>query len=294
MLINEICRKCNVTKKAVEYYEKQGLIKSKYSNNNYRCFDDDDVALLKEIAILRKLNISVSDIRTIITSADRHKALSVYKVKQELQMQQMKVQHDCLNYLLDNDVTLEEAIDTLNRRLDENIVIKDRLRQAFPGTYGMYLCLHFGRFLNEKIDSDEKTLAYYRIVEFLDNIDDAQFPEDLKQFLEESFNTISEADLQELDESMNTAINDSNKYITENKDNITKYLEYRNSQEYKSSPAYKMQQLLIKFQKSSGYYDGFVSNLKILSSSYCEHQEKLESANTEFLNKYPEAKNILR
>lgn len=289
MLINEICKECNVTKKAVEYYEKQGLIKPKINNNNYRCFDNDDLTLLKEIAMLRKLNISIADIKTIITSDDRRKALSDYKIKKELQMKQMKAQYDCLNYLLDNDYNLEKAIDTINRRLDKNMIIKDKLIQGFPGHYGRYLCLHFGRFLNEKIDSDEKALAFYRIVEFLDNID---VPEELEQFLTKYFNTLSESVLQKVDESANTAISDFSNFIAENKDNIAQYLEYRNSQEFKSSPAYKMQQLLIKFQEISGYNDVFIYNLKILSSSYREYQEKLKLANTEFLSKYPEAKDI--
>ena len=55
MLIGEICRECNLTKKAVEYYEQQGLIKPEISPNGYRVYSEADAALLREIALLRKL-----------------------------------------------------------------------------------------------------------------------------------------------------------------------------------------------------------------------------------------------
>ncbi|MGF7059947.1 MerR family transcriptional regulator [Brassicibacter mesophilus] len=291
MLINEVCKACSVTKKAVEYYEKQGLIKPKLNNNNYRCYDNNDLTLLKEIAMLRKLNISIADIKTIITSDDRPKALSDYKIKKELQIEQLKTQYDCLNYLLDNEYNVDKAIDTINRRLDENMVIQDKLTHSFPGYYGRYLSLHFGRFLNGKIDSDEKVLAYYRIIQFLDNID---IPEELEEFLSKYLNEISESDLQKIEESTNNVISDISNYIAKNNDNISQYLEYRNSQEFKSSPMYKMQQLLIKFKEDSRYNDIFIYNLKILSSSYREYHEKIMLANTEFLSKYPEANDIYK
>jgi len=71
-------------------------------------------------------------------------------------------------------------------------------------------------------------------------------------------------------------------------------LEYRNSDEYKKSPACKMQQLLLQFQQESGYYDIFIENLKILSDSYREYLEKLQVANKTFVDKYPQIDNIYK
>lgn len=34
MLINEVCRECNLTKKAVEYYTEQGLIRPDIAEND--------------------------------------------------------------------------------------------------------------------------------------------------------------------------------------------------------------------------------------------------------------------
>ena len=43
MLINEVCRECNLTKKAVEYYTEQGLIRPDITENGYRRFSDAEV-----------------------------------------------------------------------------------------------------------------------------------------------------------------------------------------------------------------------------------------------------------
>ncbi len=43
MLINEVCKKCRLTKKAVEYYIEQGLISPDIMENGYRDFSQDDV-----------------------------------------------------------------------------------------------------------------------------------------------------------------------------------------------------------------------------------------------------------
>ena len=55
MLINEVCKECNLTKKAVEYYTEQGLIQPRITENGYRQFSETDALKLKRIAVLRGL-----------------------------------------------------------------------------------------------------------------------------------------------------------------------------------------------------------------------------------------------
>lgn len=59
MLMNEICTKCRLTKKAVEYYVGQKLIWPKILENGYRDFSGEDVERLKKIATLRRLGLPV-------------------------------------------------------------------------------------------------------------------------------------------------------------------------------------------------------------------------------------------
>ena len=63
VLINEVCKTCALTKKAVEYYIEQGLISPCILENGYRDFSKDDVERLKKISVLRQLGLSVADIR---------------------------------------------------------------------------------------------------------------------------------------------------------------------------------------------------------------------------------------
>lgn len=53
MLINEICKKCSLTKKAVEYYIEQGLVVPTMQENGYRTFSGEDAERLIKISILR-------------------------------------------------------------------------------------------------------------------------------------------------------------------------------------------------------------------------------------------------
>ena len=59
MLINEVCKRYGLTKKAIEYYEEQGLTCPQIMENGYRVFSEDDVIQLNKIAVLRGLGISV-------------------------------------------------------------------------------------------------------------------------------------------------------------------------------------------------------------------------------------------
>ena len=49
MLINEVCKECNLTKKAVEYYTEQGLIQPRITENGYRQFSETDDPFLVEL-----------------------------------------------------------------------------------------------------------------------------------------------------------------------------------------------------------------------------------------------------
>lgn len=67
MRIKEVCKETGLTDKAVRFYINNQLINPDYSENysgrrNYN-FDDNDVQMLKMIALLRKYNFSISNIK---------------------------------------------------------------------------------------------------------------------------------------------------------------------------------------------------------------------------------------
>ena len=63
MLIGEAAKEVGTTKKAIEYYEEQGLISPEISENGYRSFSNEDVIKLRKISVLRSLGLSVAEIR---------------------------------------------------------------------------------------------------------------------------------------------------------------------------------------------------------------------------------------
>lgn len=296
MLIGEICRECNLTKKAVEYYEQQGLIKPEISPNGYRVYSEADAALLREIAILRKLDLSIPEIRVILESPDKCQALENLKSKMNMHIHQIKARMECVDHLIASNYNLAESESYIGRQLDENEIIKVRLERAFPGNYGLFLCLHFGRFLNEKIDSAEKAAAFNNIISFLDHVENIEIPEDLTDLLNEVYGGMEAETLEQITqgnfEAIANALDHTDEYLEANRSAIADYLQYRTSDDYKNSPIGRLQQLLLEFQRSSGYYDILIPNLKILSQSYRSYQEKLHAANERFLRQFPDAQKL--
>ncbi|SKA79248.1 transcriptional regulator, MerR family [Caloramator quimbayensis] len=290
MYIKDVCSKCKLTKKAVEYYEQQGLIYPKVLENGYRIYSEEDINKLKEIGALRKIGISIADIKDILESNNKSAALSKCKYKMNLEFEKSIAKKKCLEQLI-KDYNIDNALKYIEENIDKFFTIKEKLLQSFPGWYGMYLSIHFGQFLNGKIDTEEKENAYKKIVEYLDKIEGIQLPDELEEYLLQSTEYLEDVDMQKINNIILDAVNNTEEYLKQNKEDIEKYLEFKNSDEYKNSIAYKMQQLLLKFQQESGYYDIFIKNLKILSDSYREYFEKLQAANKIFLDKYPQIDN---
>lgn len=75
MRIKEVCKKTGLTDKAVRTYINNQLINPAYTENysgrkNYS-FSDEDVELLCKIALLRRYDFSLSDIKILLDDDDR-------------------------------------------------------------------------------------------------------------------------------------------------------------------------------------------------------------------------------
>lgn len=285
LFIKDVCRECKLTKKAVEYYEQQGLISPRIENNGYRNYSNEDISILKEISVLRKLDMGIGDIRYILSSNNKPAAIAKCKYKMDLEIEKSIAKKNCLEQLM-KDYNIEQTITYIEEEIEKYFTIREKLLQAFPGPYGMYLCIHFGQFLNGKIDTAEKETAYKNIVEYLDKIKEIEFPKEIEEYLLQGFKELEREDIQKFNSSIIESVNNMDKYLEEHEEEIEKYLEFRNSDEYIKSPAYKIHQMILQFQQENGYYDIFIENLKILSDSYCEYLEKLDVANRVFIDRY--------
>jgi len=82
--IKDVSAKYAITARTLRYYEDMGLLTSIRSDGYaHRMYDEGAITRLKQILILRKLNISVKDIKRIFKAADSEVVLDVLGKKAE-------------------------------------------------------------------------------------------------------------------------------------------------------------------------------------------------------------------
>lgn len=292
MLIQEVCQRCSLTKKALNYYEEKGLVHPQVLGNGYRDYSESDLATLKEIAVLRQCSISIGDIAEILTSGNKGAMLEKCSYLIGLGMERMSKVRQCLDHLIGN-YDIEQEFEYLQETMEETYTIKERIVFAFPGGYGLLLALHFGRFLDITIDTDQKRTAFDAIIRYLDRVELYLTPE-LSTLLEDLVGqTITTADLERrTNDQMSQVLADPASYLQQNHGEIDKYLAYKMSEEFKTSPAGKLQQALLEFQKQSGYQENFLENIKAISPAYAQYMSQLAEANEQFYDRFPESRSL--
>lgn len=285
MLINQVSKTTGLTKKAIEYYTSQELVSPSILENGYRDYSENDVEALSKIFVLRRLDIGIDEIKNVLSDKS-NTALQVVSVRKELQLQREVAKKAILDQL-SSGKTFCEISENL-QTLENSKTITEKILDAFPGYYGRFVCLHFARFLNEPIRTENQQSAYETVVTFLDNAPAFNLPEELQEYLTESTKHIGTEQIKDMIESTRKSIENPDNFLSANKEVLEQYLAYKQSDEYKNSPAYKVSELLKEFNNASGYYDVFIPALKQLSSSYAEYCESLEAANEKLLAQYPE------
>ena len=279
MLINEVCKQCGLTKKAVAYYVEQGLIYPASAENGYRIFSEDDAARLSKVAMLRELGLSVTEIKTVLAENCFSRMQDIYE-KKALELAEMQTKQQLLRKLMETQdwAYIREQLTQLERKQ----LILTRLLERFPGYYGKFICLHFAPYLNEPITTQEQQDAFETILAFLDRVN-ITIPEDLQDYLEEATNAMDTAMMEKINDNMTAALQNPAQYLEEHKDMLQQYEAVKASAAYKSTPAYKLQALLAQLNQENGYNDIFIPAMRRLSNSYRTYSEMLSKANAAFL-----------
>lgn len=285
MLINETSKITNLTKKAIGYYAEQELIFPNILDNGYRDFSDNDIECLKKIYVLRKLGLGIEEIKLVL--ADKTgSTLQKLSVQKELNMQREQAKKTILDKLRNGNSYAEINVEL--KAIEQSATVTEKLLGAFPGYYGRFICLHFAQFLNEPITTSQQQSAYQEILAFLDNAPLLDFPKDLQDYLFENTQHISTENITEMIENTKQSIENPEKFLSDKKKMLEQYLAFKQSDEYKNSPVYKIRSLLKEFNSTSGYYDVFIPAMKQLSVSYAEYYKQMEIANEKLLAQYPE------
>lgn len=111
MTVNEVSKLTGVSIRALQYYDKIGLLKpAKYTSSGYRLYGEDELERLQQILLFRALEFSLKEIKCIINSADfdKEKALN-----QQIELLTLKKEH------IENLITLARGIKAKGvRKLD--------------------------------------------------------------------------------------------------------------------------------------------------------------------------------
>ena len=80
LTITEVSRSHDVSPRMLRYYEQQGLLVSQRREGYaYRVYDEENIARLRLILVLRKLRVPLRSISTILTGCDAEQAVSILR-----------------------------------------------------------------------------------------------------------------------------------------------------------------------------------------------------------------------
>lgn len=193
MKISEVKALTGLTKKALNYYEENGLIKpSVLEENGYRNYSDKDVEVLTQIATLRRFGLSVKEIKEALKSPEALlNVMAEYTKKLTKQINEMEkcktVLSSCVNDLKSDNTDIKKVTEDMNilsKALEMNQKEREgfmivEIERIFPGIYGKVLSFCFKSFLTEPMDSREKENAWMDLVKVLDNIPKLNIPKEL-------------------------------------------------------------------------------------------------------------------
>ena len=108
--IREISSKYDISARALRYYEDMGLINSTHNDDYaYRLYDQNAIKRLEQVLILRKLNISIKDIRRIFNTTGSDVVLDVLGKKVENIDEEVALLHDLKDILMEFITQIRQA-----------------------------------------------------------------------------------------------------------------------------------------------------------------------------------------
>ncbi|GAB2673243.1 MerR family transcriptional regulator [Paenibacillus thermoaerophilus] len=283
MKIQEVMRLTGLTRKAIYFYEKEGLIRPRIDETNqYRDYSDADVDRLRLIAALRSLDFSVQEIKRLLDGQEtpielvRRRLAGIRQQKEQLDRAERVLAALCEEPLESGELLrrlrAEGASYDQSRRLDADY-LAGRLLELFPGAFGRLLSLHFGAFLDEPLDSPAKEQAWRELVDYLDAAGEFELPPVLKELdalTESDFEHIRMASLEHLRPYLNPDDETYGRLLAQARAalNSVPFQAYNRSQAEFMAP-------LKRELAAKGFYEGVVSRLEVLSSSYRAYRDTL-------------------
>ncbi|WP_036729949.1 MerR family transcriptional regulator [Peptoniphilus mikwangii] len=280
MKIQEVKNMTGLTRKAIEYYIEKNLLEVKLDENGYRNYSYENIKLLNKIKILRKFNLSISQIKEVLENPKKFEMISNNHLRNmERNQRRMEL---FKKYLEKNDdAKILQALE----QIENEKMLEEKFLEAFPGVYGQLIFMSYLPFLKINIESEEQQQIYNELIDVVDELPKFELPKELEEEFENEF---SDYELfQKINESKIAAVSNFDRYLNENKDIISEYIKFKNTDEYKDISSVKIGNLLKEYMKNCNYYEKVIPLMRKLSPDYNLYYENLEKANKKFLEKYP-------
>ena len=274
MTMHEVCARLGLTKKAVRYYVGEGLIAPRRLENGYADFSEADCETLERIALLRRLDLPLCEIRVLLAGGSAEAALN--RLGKQIAREQTAL-------LLLSGFSETRDYASLKRALtaeEQKRTIAERLESAFPGGFGRVVALMFAPYLTQPAETADQQSALGEIIAFLDNVP-AMDPALIDE-MQRTFAPIDAETAEKMRRAKESAATDPQNWLEENEELVRQYAAFKQSAAYRASPAGKIEDYLRAFCQESGYNDVFIPALRRLSPAYDAYQRRLIAANDAF------------
>lgn len=275
----EVQELTGLTRKALEYYEENGLINPIRGENNYRNYSEVHIELLNKISLYRKLGLSIEEIKSLLHS---NEAVDVGYLLRE---KSRRLKNDSIKLQLLENLLLGDDCKGISEKLkalENEETIYEKLTGAFPGYFGQLIFSSYKPFLGEEISDMD---AYREYVDYLDSLPPLKLDVNEIKYLEMGSLELSMDDLDKATEDKLSALENFENWYEKNKDIIAEYKDFKESKEYKSSPMFKIEEMLRSYMMENNYYEVAIPLIRLFSPAYNEYYENLLSANSKFLAK---------
>ena len=91
MTVNDVSKMTGVSIRTLHYYDEIGLLKpAKYTDSDYRLYDDAALEKLQQILLFRELEFPLNDIKEIVNRSDFDKTKAL---EQQIELLELKKEH---------------------------------------------------------------------------------------------------------------------------------------------------------------------------------------------------------
>lgn len=180
MRIGDAAATTGLTKKAIKFYEAEGLITPRTDpQSGYREYDDD-IARLELIHTLRLLDVPVAEIREVLTGDTAiAEALQRALDRTTGRIERLEEGRLILRSLLERPPAAPADVRDEVRRLrrsvqaareERRLHLADTLKRIFPGPFGRFMALLHAPFFDIELDTEAQKARWLRFVAYLDDL----------------------------------------------------------------------------------------------------------------------------